>query len=146
MAGTSSRTGVTLNFAFIAACTASALVVTPWRSMVNPIIRKITIVRISDGTVVWTMYLTCVKRSVPATAGARLVVSDRGDILSPKYAPDMIAPAIIASLNPRAFPIPSSATPMVATVDHELPVLTDTRAQMTTAANRNILGWSISRP
>ncbi len=140
MAGTSSRTGVTLNFAFIAACTASALVAPPWRSMVNPIIRKITIVIISDGVVVITIYRTCVNRSVPATAGARLVVSDRGDILSPKYAPEMIAPAIIASLKPSALPMPSRATPIVATVDHELPVETDTTAQMITAAKRKILG------
>jgi hypothetical protein len=37
-----------------------------------------------DGTVVHTMPLMWVYRSVPATAGARLVVSERGDILSPK--------------------------------------------------------------
>ena len=36
------------------------------------------------GPVVHTMCRMCVNRSVPATAGARLVVSDRADILSPK--------------------------------------------------------------
>jgi hypothetical protein len=36
------------------------------------------------GTVVHTMWRMCVKRSVPAIAGARLVVSESGDILSPK--------------------------------------------------------------
>ncbi len=32
-------------------------------------------------------------------AGARLVVSLRGDILSPKYAPERIAPAVIPTRN-----------------------------------------------
>ena len=58
----------------------------------------------------------------------------------------MMAPAIMASLKPRALPIPSRATPIVATVDQELPVETDTREQITTAAKRKILGWSISSP
>ena len=31
------------------------------------------------------------------TAAAKLVVSDKGDNLSPKYAPEIIAPAVIAS-------------------------------------------------
>ena len=61
-----------------------------------------------------------VKRSVPAIAGARFVVSERGDILSPKYAPEIMAPATTPLLKPRALPMPSSATPMVATVDQEL--------------------------
>ena len=36
------------------------------------------------GTVVKVMYLICVNKSVPAIAGARFVVSLKGDILSPK--------------------------------------------------------------
>ena len=34
--------------------------------------------------VVYTMCLMCVNKLEPAIAGARLVVSDNGDILSPK--------------------------------------------------------------
>ena len=37
---------------------------------------------------------------------ARMVVSDKGDILSPKYAPEIMAPAIQPSSKPCAFPIP----------------------------------------
>ena len=37
-----------------------------------------------DGMVVAIIARMCEYRSVPATAGARFVVSDRGDILSPK--------------------------------------------------------------
>ena len=36
------------------------------------------------GTVVQSMKRMWVKRSVPATVGAKLVVSDRGESLSPK--------------------------------------------------------------
>ena len=53
-------------------------------SKLNPIIKKIKSVIINDGIVVYIIYLICVKRSVPATAAARFVVSDSGDILSPK--------------------------------------------------------------
>lgn len=92
------------------------------------------------------MYRTWVKTSVPAMAGARLVVSLRGDILSPKYAPLIMAPATTASLRPMAFPIPSKATPMVATVDQLLPVATLTMAPTTTAVKRNSFGDMISSP
>ena len=37
-----------------------------------------------EGPVIQAMCRMWVNKSVPATAGARLVVSDRGDILSPK--------------------------------------------------------------
>ena len=48
----------------------------------------------------------------------------------------MMAPAVMAMSKPRACPIPISATPMVAMVDHELPVATDTAAEITTQAGR----------
>ena len=86
------------------------------------------------------MYLICVNKSVPAIAGARLVVSDSGDILSPKYAPEIIVPATKPSDIPKAFPIPNKAIPTVAIVDHELPEAKDTTAQMIHVATRNILG------
>ena len=53
-------------------------------SILNPIIVKITSAIRILGMVVHSMCPIWVKRSVPATAGARLVVSDNGDILSPK--------------------------------------------------------------
>ena len=45
------------------------------------------------GAVVRTMWRMWANSSEPATAGARLVVSESGDILSPKYAPETMAPA-----------------------------------------------------
>lgn len=42
--------------------------------------------------------------------------------------------------------MPRKATPMVAMVDHELPVITDTMAQATHAVTRNHWGLSMSKP
>ena len=77
---------------------------------------------------------------------ASTVVSDSGEILSPKYAPEMIAPAITPSLKPSALPIPRRATPIVAIVVHELPTMTETSAQITQAVSRNIFGLMILTP
>ena len=48
------------------------------------IIRNKMIVIEKEGIVVYIIYLMCVNKSVPTMAGAKLVVSERGDILSPK--------------------------------------------------------------
>ena len=45
-----------------------------------------------------------------------------------------------------ARPIPISATPMVAMVVHELPVMSDTTAQMTHDATRKNDGWRTCKP
>ena len=45
-----------------------------------------------------------------------------------------------------ACPMPISATPMVAMVVHELPVISDTTAQITHEATRKNDGWSICSP
>ena len=68
------------------------------------------------------MYFICSKRFDPEAAAAKLVVSLNGDILSPKYAPEIIAPATIPKSKPNAFPIPISPIPTVADVDQLLPV------------------------
>lgn len=88
----------------------------------------------------------CVKISVPAIAGARLVVSDKGDILSPKYAPEIIAPAVNPTCNPRACPIPIKAIPIVPVVDQELPVVKETIQQTIHAAKRKIFGFRTCNP
>ena len=62
-------------------------------------------------------------KSVPATAGAKFVVSDKGDILSPKYAPEIIAPAVISGDKPMPADAPMSAIPTVPATVHELPIL-----------------------
>ena len=51
-------------------------------------------------------YLMCVNNSTLHDEEARTVVSESGDTLSPKYAPEIIAPAIQPSLYPITLPIP----------------------------------------
>ena len=87
-----------------------------------------------------------VKRGVPLVDDARTVVSLSGDILSPKYAPEIIAPAVHPSEKPRARPMPSRARPMVAIVVHDEPVINDTTALMTQAEARKTVGWIICTP
>lgn len=99
-----------------------------------------------DGTVVISMYCMWVKMGTRAVEAARTVVSLMSDTLSPKYAPDIMAPAIQPSSKPRARPMPIRATPMVATVVHDEPVRSDMTAQMMHAAMRNIDGWRIFSP
>ena len=57
-----------------------------------------------------------------------------------------MAPAIQPGENPNAVPMPSKAIPIVAMVVHELPVSTETNAQMMHAANKNAVGWMIFIP
>ena len=77
---------------------------------------------------------------------AKIVVSLIIEILSPKYAPEIIAPAVQPSLNPIALPMPINATPMVAIVVQDEPVSNDTTAQMMHDAGRNIEGLNIFSP
>lgn len=72
----------------------------------------------------------CLNKGTLTAPEANTVVSDNGDILSPKYAPLIMAPAIQPSSNPWARPMPMRAMPMVAMVVHELPVMTLTMADM----------------
>ena len=51
---------------------------------VSPITVNAMIAMTNDGTVVISIYLICVNRGVSAMDDASTVVSDRGDILSPK--------------------------------------------------------------
>ena len=77
---------------------------------------------IKAGTVVYIIFFICSNKSTPTILAEILVVSDKGDILSPKNAPDTIAPAVIAGFNPKALDIPIRATPKVATVVKLLPI------------------------
>ena len=98
------------------------------------------------GTVVIIMYRIWVNKSVPAMADARLVVSDKGDILSPKYAPEITAPATTPGGKPIAFPIPTNAIPTVADVVQLLPVATEITEQITTVDGRKMDGCNTFKP
>ena len=74
------------------------------------------------------------------------MVSESGDILSPKYAPEMMAPAAIAGDCPRPIDTPISATPKVPATVHELPVAKAAIAQIMQVAAKNHCGLRISSP
>ena len=112
----------------------------------KPETRKMISVSVIEGIVVKSMYLMWTNRSVPVEELARIVVSLKGESLSPKYAPEMIAPALHGAGTPSAVPIPKSATPIVATVVHDVPVSRDTMAQMMQAHTRKRCGFMIFTP
>ena len=86
------------------------------------------------------------KMLVPVMPESRLVVSETGDILSPKYAPDTMAPAVSPVGKPRASPTPSRARPAVPMVPKEVPVMREKTAQMSTVLTRNMEGERSFRP
>ena len=78
--------------------------------------------------------------------GAKFVVSESGDILSPKYAPDTTAPATIGSGAPSPEAIPIKATPMVPAEPHDVPVQMDTIAVTRNAVTIKNDGFIIFKP
>jgi hypothetical protein len=113
-------------------------------SALNPRKRKITRLIPSAGPEVQTMLRMCcpVVSPPPTSLGTRIVVSDSGVILSPKYAPQMTAPAAVASDRPITVDIPTNATPSVPAVVHELPVTIPTIAQIAAVAKKKTPGLS----
>ena len=88
----------------------------------------------------------CRVNGTPHVDAARTVVSLSGDTLSPKYAPEIIAPATHPGWYPITVPILISATPIVAIVLHELPVITETIEQIIQLVNKKVRVSSISNP
>jgi len=112
---------------------AASVPTAPSGSAFKPRIMKMTRLIPSAGPAVQNMFLMCwpVVRPRPTNWGTRMVVSDNGVILSPKYAPQITAPAAVASGRPSTLAIPTKATPRVPAVVQELPVTMPTTAQMT---------------
>ena len=67
----------------------------------------------------------CSYRVEPAARGARLVVSDRGDILSPTT-----APAVMGRESPSPWAMMTRTTPMVPMDPQDVPVQVDITAQI----------------
>src|SRR5690554_8213286 len=107
---------------------------------------KTRMVMTNEGMVVYNIYRMCVNRSVPAIAGAKLVVSLSGEILSPKYAPDRMAPAVISNGMIMASAITIRAIPTVAEVVQLLPVATAIMPQIMTQVARKMVGFKIYKP
>ena len=88
---------------------------------------------VTAGTVVHSWLRIWLHRSVPTQAGARLVVSDMGEILSPKTEPATTAPAMIAMLAPWPWASAMQATPAVPAEDQLEPVMVDMSIQTKSA-------------
>ena len=118
--------------ALASAARAASVLISASGSATRPSRKNSTRLIPSAGPAVQTMFRTCCPtvRPPPTSRGTRIVVSDSGVILSPKYAPQMTAPAATASSSPRTLLMPTNATPRVPAVVHELPVTMPTRAQM----------------
>ena len=94
------------------------------------------------GSIPFTWSIT----SISAIAADRTQLSDKGDSLSPKYAPDRTAPAVIGAGIPSAAPIPIIAIPEVPTVPQDVPVAIDVIAHNISVASRNIEGCITFKP
>ena len=66
--------------------------------------------------------------------------------MSPKYAPEIIAPATTGAGIPIPCPTPRRAIPTVPAVVHEEPVASDTTQQINAVATRKIPGDRICNP
>ena len=106
----------------------------------NPATIKMIAHNISVGILVISIYLICLYKSTPEILEDKYVVSERGDILSPKYAPDIIAPASQALSNPIISPALSIAIPIVPIVVQELPRIREIIVVNKNITNRNIEG------
>src|SRR5699024_12479234 len=81
-----------------------------------------------EGIVVKVLFLICENKSTYNIEDAKFVISESGDILSPKKAPETITPAVIGSDTSIALDIPIKATQMVPTGVKELPTMIPTIA------------------
>lgn len=75
-----------------------------------------------------------------------MVESDKGDILSPKIAPDKIAPATKAGSKPIVMPIPKIAIPTVEIVVQPLPIDNPTNEQTIKAEGTKNLTLKLLKP
>ena len=93
-----------------------------------------------DAPVVYSICLIWPYKSLPAAIGARIVVSEKGDNLSPKTAPLNTAPAAIGSGTPKAIAIPIIATPAVPALPNDVPVKVEITAQTRKAVTNKYCG------
>ena len=66
----------------------------PTVSVKRPVMKNTINAIAMAGIAVIMRYLICLKRSTPQAEEATIVVSLNGETLSPKYAPEIMAPAI----------------------------------------------------
>ena len=98
------------------------------------------------GIVVYHMDLIWSNRGTSVEEAANSVVSDSGLILSPKNAPEITAPAAMATGIPRPSDMPHSTTPMVLMEPQLVPAQTAIKAGRMKHTGKNSLGVMIFIP
>src|SRR5699024_3321625 len=98
------------------------------------------------GIVVHVILLICANKSTFNIEDAIFVISESGDILSPKKPLETIAPAVIRRDTSIALDIPIKATPIVPTVVKELPTLIPTIADTRNTIAKKNFGVTILNP
>ena len=83
---------------------------------------------------------------VPADAGAKFVVSEIGDILSPKNEPEMTIPAVTAGGIPIPLPIPIIAIPIVPIVPQDVPMDIDVKLHKSKPTGKKTAGLIYCNP
>ena len=145
MAGMVSTQGDRLNVAVRLAMMSAPLASADGVALNPAIVNTISDIT-KEGTVVIIRYRIWVKRSTPQADAEITVVSLRGETLSPKYAPEIMAPAIHPGWNPMTVPMPMKATPIVAMVLQLLPVNTEITPHTRQHITRKKVGLSICNP
>ena len=87
----------------------------------------------------------CSNKLTSPIPAAKFVVSDNGEQLFPRNAPETTAPVVIASLKPKICPIPKNAIPIVEIVVNELPTVIPTIVQTKNAVGkkkRTEINWN----
>ena len=107
---------------------------------VNPSIAYRTAAITVVGTIALRLCLRCCIRGTLQAEAVSSGVSEAGEIASPTYDPETIAPTTIAGLSPRPSPTPIIAIPAVLIVPHDVPVGIARIAQNRNARQKNILG------
>ena len=92
------------------------------------------------------MDVICSNTETSEAAAARSVVSESGLILSPKNAPEITAPAAMATGMPSPPAIPHRTTPMVLIAPQLVPAQTAMNAGRIKQIGRNSFGLMICRP
>ena len=112
----------------------------------RPMNQKRPALKTRPGIVSHSMWRMWSKSPSPTIAGATLVVSDSGESLSPKNAPEMTAPATTGSGTPMPPPMAMNARPTVAMDVNELPRTREMKAVTRQAIGRKNVGLMNSRP
>src|SRR5699024_7258342 len=101
---------------------------------------------VNVGILTGSIPFTCSITGTFVSDAVMTVVSDKGDNLSPTYAPDITAPATNGSGIPKLAPTPIIAIPLVPAAPNDVPVVRAVMANNKNVTTRNTFGLMIANP